>query len=87
MRPLRDRRDLIAQERSARSGARALTRWRAARRATGKVADRGAFTPGVDDADVATTPRELGLWLDTSELDPAHTVHAIWHRRAEALVS
>ena len=37
------------------------------RRASGKIAYRGGFTPADNDADLATTPTHLGLWLDTSE--------------------
>src|SRR3954454_4601079 len=40
------------------------------RRATGKVAYRGDFTPDVNDAHVASTPHGLGLWLDTSDQSP-----------------
>lgn len=56
-------------------------------RATGKVAYRGGFTPAINDAHVAGTPRDLGLWLDTSEQTPAETVGEILTRRSEALVA
>jgi AAA domain len=53
------------------------------RRATGKVAYRGTFTPAENDAHVAATPR-VGLWLDTSEQTPDETVDEILARVAEA---
>jgi chloramphenicol 3-O-phosphotransferase len=54
------------------------------RRATGKVAYRGAFTASENDAHLATTPAELGLWLDTSGHTPAETVREILARADEA---
>ncbi|MHB8448886.1 MAG: AAA family ATPase [Mycobacteriales bacterium] len=54
------------------------------RRATGKVAYRGAYTPERNDADLATTPSQLGLWLDTSALSAEETVDEILGRATEA---
>jgi len=56
----------------------------ARRRATGKVAYRGGFTPADNDAHVGDTPR-VGLWLDTSRQDPDETVTEILARSAESL--
>jgi cytidylate kinase len=55
------------------------------RRATEKIAYRGSFTPAVNDAHLAATPR-LGLWLDTSAQTPEETVAEIRQREAEAIV-
>jgi cytidylate kinase len=56
----------------------------AARRSTtGKIAYRGAFTPAVNDAHVAGTRADMGLWLDTSAQTPKETVDEIL-RRADA---
>lgn len=56
------------------------------RQATGKVAYRDGYTPALNDADLATTPAGLGLWLDTSTQTPEETVAAIWERRVDARV-
>lgn len=56
------------------------------RRATGKVAYRGGFTPEVNDAHLASTRRDLGLWLDTSHHTAEETVAAILARADEAIV-
>lgn len=56
------------------------------RLATGKVAYRDGYTPGRNDADLATTPADLGLWLDTSDQTPEETVATIEARAAEARV-
>lgn len=56
------------------------------RRTTGKVAYRGDFTPAANDAHVATTPRDLGLWLDSSEQSPDETVAEILDRADEARI-
>lgn len=54
---------------------------------TGKVAYRGVFTPEINDRHVAATPKRLGgLWLDTSDQDPAETVAEIVTRAAESLI-
>jgi hypothetical protein len=58
----------------------------ARRLSTGKVAYRGGYTPADNDAALATTPRELGLWLDSSTQTPEETVAEIVARRAEALI-
>lgn len=56
------------------------------RRATGKVAYRGGFTPAVNDEHLAGTPTDLGLWLDTSDQTPEQTVEEVLARRDEAVV-
>ncbi len=56
------------------------------RRTTGKVAYRGGFTVTKNDADLATTPRQLGLWLDTSDQTAEQTVMEVLTRRREAQV-
>lgn len=57
-------------------------------RATGKVAYRGEFTPEVNDAHLATTPRNLGgLWLNSSEQTPTETVSEILARAEETLTT
>lgn len=55
-------------------------------RTTGKVAYRDGFTPAINDEHVASTRRELGLWLDTSDQSPDQTVNEILSRAAEAKV-
>lgn len=57
------------------------------RRTTGKVAYRGDFTPAINDELVASTPRHVGLWVDTSDQTPVETVEWILAHRAEAEVS
>ena len=52
----------------------------------GKVAYRGGFTPAANEAHVASTNRQLGLWLDTSDQSPDQTVDEILRRVAEAVV-
>lgn len=59
----------------------------ARRRITGKVAYREGFTPVLNDAHVAATPQDLGLWLDTSRQAPDDTVAEILSRQAESLVA
>ena len=56
------------------------------RRLSGKNAYRGGYTPADNDSDLATTPRQLGLWLDTSDQTPEETVREIVSRSAEAVV-
>lgn len=56
------------------------------RRATGKVAYREAFTPEDNDREVATISAALGLWLDTSDLDPHQTVDRILECAVQARV-
>jgi chloramphenicol 3-O-phosphotransferase len=56
------------------------------RQSTGKVAYRDGYTPAQNDADLATTPADLGLWLDTSDQTPEETVAAIRERTADARV-
>jgi hypothetical protein len=56
------------------------------RRSTGKVAYRRGYTVERNDADLATTPTSLGLWLDTSGQTAEQTVAEILARGAEARV-
>jgi chloramphenicol 3-O-phosphotransferase len=56
------------------------------RRASGKIAYRGGFTPADNDADLATTPSDLGLWLDTSAQTADETVREIIRRTGDALI-
>jgi hypothetical protein len=57
------------------------------RLATGKVAYRGEFTPELNDAHAAATPRHLGgLWLDNSEQTPNDTAAEILCRAPESLI-
>jgi hypothetical protein len=56
------------------------------RRTQGKIAYRGGFTPAINDEHVASTRRDLGLWLDTSEQSPDQTVEEILRRADEGLV-
>ena len=56
------------------------------RRLTGKVAYRGDFTVSKNDLDLASTPRHLGLWVDTSDQTPEQTVMEVLTRRREAQV-
>jgi len=51
-----------------------------------KVAYRGAYTAALNDRDVATTPHDLRLWLDTSDQRPDATVEEIVAPSADALV-
>ena len=55
-------------------------------RTRGKVAYRGGYTPAANDEHVASTRRDLGLWLDTSAQSPEDTVDEILRRAGEALV-
>ena len=59
----------------------------ARRQATGKVAYWDGYTPAHNDADLATTPGDVGLWLDTSEQTPEETVEEIVRRQSEAVVT
>lgn len=52
----------------------------------GKVAYRGDYTAALNDRDLAATPREVGLWLDTSGQTAEATVAEILTRSAEAIV-
>ena len=56
-------------------------------RTTGKTAYHGEFTPAVNDADLASTSRSLGLWIDTSVQTPEETVQEILARSAEARIA
>jgi hypothetical protein len=56
-------------------------------RTLGKTAYRGGFTPSINDEHVASTRRDLGLWLDTSEQSPVETVDEIVARAEAARVS
>jgi hypothetical protein len=52
--------------------------------ATGKTAYRGGYTPADNDADVARTPRHLGLWVDNTALTAEETVDHVLARADEA---
>lgn len=52
----------------------------------GKTAYRSGYTAALNDRDLARTPRELGLWLDTSSLSPDATVDEILARAGETVV-
>jgi len=56
------------------------------RRRLGKVAFRGDYTAAQNDRDLATTRRDVGLWLDTSAQTVDETVDEIIGRAAEAVV-
>ena len=56
------------------------------RRATGKNAYRGEYTPAKNDAHLAETRSDLGLWLDTSTQTPEQSVDEIMRRADEAVV-
>ena len=62
-------------------------RHEARRRETGKVAYRAGFTAAENDRHLATTPQELGLWLDTSTQSVEATVGEIITRSNEAVVA
>lgn len=53
---------------------------------SGKVAYRGGYTPHHNDLDIATIPRDLGLWLDTSAQTPGETVDEIITRASDAAI-
>jgi hypothetical protein len=53
----------------------------------GKVAYRDGFTPAINDEHLASTRRDLGLWLDTSIESPEESVDEILRRADEAIVS
>jgi hypothetical protein len=52
----------------------------------GKVAYRGGYTAAENDADLAKTPTDLGLWLDPSPQTPQETVREILERAHAAVV-
>lgn len=56
------------------------------RRLTGKAAYRGDYTVAKNDEDLATTPADLGLWLDTSAQTPEETIAEILERCGEAVI-
>lgn len=56
------------------------------RRTVGKIAYRDGYTPAVNDAHLASTRRDLGLWLDTSGQLPEETVDEILRRADDTLV-
>jgi hypothetical protein len=72
---LRPRVDVLEQRDAARQ------------RSLGKVAYRGGFSPAINDQHVASTRRDLGLWLDTSDQTPAETVDEIVRRSDEARIA
>jgi hypothetical protein len=45
------------------------------------------FTVAESDRALATTPRRLGLWLDTTGQTPGQSVMEAWTRRAEARIT
>lgn len=53
--------------------------------ATGKVAYSDHFTPAENVGHLRSTPRDLGLWIDTSSQTPEETVVEILSRHTEAL--
>ena len=53
----------------------------------GKIASRGGFTPALNDEHVATTRRDLGLWIDSSSQTPDETVDEILSRSHEAVIA
>jgi adenylylsulfate kinase-like enzyme len=57
------------------------------RKRLGKITFRDAYTAALNDCDVATMPRDFGLWLDTSQQTSDETVDEILARSAEAVVS
>lgn len=54
------------------------------RQTTGKNAYRGEYTPAKNDADLALTRSDLGLWLDTSTQAAEETVQEILRRSSDA---
>lgn len=54
---------------------------------TGKVAYSATYSPVENDRDLATTPRDLGLWLDTSAQTPDETVTDIRARVTDARIA
>jgi hypothetical protein len=59
----------------------------ARQRTLGKIAYRDGFTPAINDAHLAGTRRDIGLWIDTSEQTPEESVDEIVRRRGESIVS
>lgn len=53
---------------------------------TGKVAYSESFTPDENVRHLRSTPRDLGLWIDSSTQSPEATVAEILDRRTEALI-
>jgi adenylylsulfate kinase-like enzyme len=56
------------------------------RQVSGKVAYRASYSAARNDDELAMTPADLGLWLDTSDQEPGETVQEIFARSAEAVV-
>jgi len=56
------------------------------RQVSGKVAYRPSYAAARNDDELAMTPADLGLWLDTSDQEPGETVQEIFARSAEAVV-
>ena len=56
------------------------------RRTSGKVAYRDGFTAADNDAHLIATPRDRGLWLDTSAQTPEESVREIVARVGEAVI-
>jgi adenylylsulfate kinase-like enzyme len=59
----------------------------ARRLATGKIAYSDTYTPYLNDLDLAETPNDIGLWLDTSNQSPIETVTEVLARQTEALIT
>lgn len=71
-----------------RPGVAAIEARDAARQwSTGKIAYRGGFTPAENDRHVAAIPRDLGLWVDTSQHTPEQTVDALLSGAGDARVA
>jgi chloramphenicol 3-O-phosphotransferase len=56
------------------------------RRTSAKVAYRDGYTAADNDAHLMTTPRDRGLWLDTSAQTPDESVREIVARAGEAVI-
>jgi chloramphenicol 3-O-phosphotransferase len=56
-------------------------------RRMGKFAYRNGFTPTLNDQHVASTRRDVGLWLNTSHQTPDETVAEILARADEARIA
>ena len=63
-----------------------VTRHEDRRRENGKVAYGAGYTAADNDADLAQTPTDLGLWVDTSAQTPQETVREILARAHDAMV-
>jgi hypothetical protein len=57
------------------------------RQRLGKIAYRDGYTAALNDGDLATTPHDLGLWVDSSGQHADATVDEILSRAAEAALT